>query len=99
MDRSHIVGLTLGPQLLENGEVRRLIPQQTAPQLPLTRHEQMMKGADLPLPCRVASIADTPVLCHRLKGVPLTLPAKDVSLVNRVQGINEDERTGDRNAG
>src|SRR3954447_4384823 len=59
----------------------------------------MMKWADRPLACRVASIADATVLGDRLKGVPLALPPKDVSLVNRVQGINEDERTGDRNAG
>jgi hypothetical protein len=99
VDRREVVGLTLGPQFLEDRELGCLTPKQTAPQLRLARHEQVMKGADGPLARRVASIADATVLRHGLKRLALGSPTEDVSFVNRVQGVDENERAGYRNAG
>jgi hypothetical protein len=97
MDHSEIVGLALGPQFLENGELSGLTPREAAPHLRLPTHEQMMKGANRPLARGLASLAA--ILGHRLKGLALAPPAEDVSLVNRVQGVDEDQRAGDGNAG
>ena len=59
----------------------------------------MMKWTDRPLARGLASFADATILGHGLKGLALAPPAEDVPLVNRVQGVDEDQRAGDGNAG
>src|SRR5215207_9256675 len=99
MDHGEIVGLALGPQFLEDRKVRRLALGETASHLCLAAHEQMMKGADRPFLRGVASVTDATILGDRLESLALPPPAEDVPLVNGVQGVDENQRAGNRDTG
>jgi hypothetical protein len=99
VDQSEIVGLPLRPQFLKNGELGRLTQRETAPHLRLSADKEMMEGADDPLARGVASVTDASILGHGVELRPLAPPAENVPLVNRVQGVDEDESAGDWDAG